>query len=152
MQCDGLWLFRASHKTHRQNFSIVWLWMCVCVCVCVCVSARAFCLDTSIKFLSKEIKLKLHVRKFCYSIIFQKHNKCYTNVDDAGRFRSWRKRKTGTSELKTHKWKKHCLRITDTILHNVYVKYIYMFSRMASFSPFFKNNFNNFETWLRQVA
>jgi hypothetical protein len=59
-----------------------------CVCVCACTRARAFCLDTSKKILSKEIKLKLHVRKFRCSIIFQKHNKCYTNVDEGGRFGS----------------------------------------------------------------
>jgi len=55
----------------------------------VFVCARARVLSGHVeKFLSKEIKLKLRVRKFCYSIIFQKHNECYTNVDEAGRFGS----------------------------------------------------------------
>ena len=43
------------------------------VCVCLC----AFCLDTSKKILSTEIKLKLRVRKFCYSIIFQAQRMLY---------------------------------------------------------------------------
>ena len=79
----------------------VYVCVCVCMCVYVCVCVRAFCPDTSKKFLSKEIKLKLNVKEFCYSIISQKHNKCYTHFDEAGRFGSWKIWKMGTRELKT---------------------------------------------------